>query len=220
VNEGEPVSEGQTLDMRVGAVDYQAQAVGQIANLLACAQVLTIASPEDEKRAANDLIIMGTIKKRLEALRVEKVKPLNDEVDSINASFKTIMAPLKEADNLTNKELLRYRQAEKAKRDEALAIEAERRSLEQRAAKLNDGIAVSFTPVTKPDEPPRHIQLDAGSVSVRQLPQWELEDITRVPAEFLILDKVAVGKQVRAGRRNIPGIRIWMEDSLAVREKK
>jgi len=209
------------VQVQIEAVDYQTSAQTQIASLLSYARTLTIASSEDAKRAANDLIIMGTIKKRLEALRVEKVKPLNDEVDNINAIFKSIMAPLKEADTLTNNELLRYRQVEDAKRREALAIEAEKLALAQREAKLNEGvITVDLTPVPKPDVQPKSIQTDAGSVGIRQLPDWELEDITKVPAEFLILDKVAVGKQVRAGRRNIPGIRIWMKDNLTVREKK
>lgn len=46
---------------------------------------------------------------------------------------------------------------------------------------------------------------------------WEVVDIANVPREFLVIDPAAVTAQVRAGTRDIFGIRIFQKDSLALR---
>jgi hypothetical protein len=46
-----------------------------------------------------------------------------------------------------------------------------------------------------------------------------VEDITKVPAEYLIVNEVVIGKLVRAGIPSIPGIRIWEEEILKVNAK-
>jgi hypothetical protein len=42
-------------------------------------------------------------------------------------------------------------------------------------------------------------------------------DASKVPAEFWILDTPSIGRAVRGGARDIPGVRIYSEDSVSVR---
>ncbi len=52
-----------------------------------------------------------------------------------------------------------------------------------------------------------------------KIKKWEVEDITKVPGEYLMVDTVAIGKLVRAGIKSISGIRIWEEETLKVSAK-
>jgi len=193
----------------------------QVASLVTYAQSRIVESREQSESAAADLTLIRQLKKAIEEQRTGQVKPLNDQVKQINDLYKTLTVPLDEADKITSDKIKQYRQAETAKLAEALAIEAEKMELARREAALNGGaITVDLTPLVKPDEQPKHIVTGAGTVGTRMVPKWALEDITKVPAEFLMLNEVALGKQVRAGRTGIPGIRIWLEEELSTRANK
>lgn len=53
--------------------------------------------------------------------------------------------------------------------------------------------------------------------NMRQVPKYEVIDVKILPPQFLIADLVRIGSAVRAGTREIPGVRIWMEDTVVAR---
>jgi hypothetical protein len=202
-------------------IDTLASYRPQVISLVTYAQSRIVESREQSESAAADLTLIRQLKKAIEEQRTGQVKPLNDQVKQINELFKTLTVPLDEADRITDDLIKKYRAKEKAKLAEALAIEAEKFALSQREAALNGGvITVDLTPIVKPDEQLKHIVTGAGTVGMRMVPKWALEDITKVPAEFLMLNEVLLGKQVRAGRTGIPGIRTWLEEELSTRANR
>lgn len=46
---------------------------------------------------------------------------------------------------------------------------------------------------------------------------FEVEDINLVPREYLVVDEIRIRKNVIAGVRDIPGVRIYQKDGLAIR---
>ena len=193
----------------------------QVASLVSYAQSRAVETKEQSESAGADLILIRQLKKAIEEERTKQVKPLNDQVKQINEFFKTLTVPLDEADKITDDLIRKYRAIEKAKLAEALAIEAEKMALAQREASLNNGaITVDLTPIPKPDEQPKHIVTGPGTVSGRMVPKFKVVNIALLPPEFLIANEVLLGKQIRAGRRNISGVEIWEEEELSTRSNK
>jgi hypothetical protein len=193
----------------------------RVASLVTYAQSRVVESREQSESAAADLNLIRQLRKAIDEQRTGQVKPLNDQVKQINDLFKTLTVPLDEADAITSSKIKQYRQAETAKLAEALAIEAQKMELARREAALNGGaITVDLTPLVKPDEQPKHIVTGAGTVGVRMIPKFKVVNIALLPAEFLLANEVLLGKQIRAGRRNITGVEIWEEEELSTRANK
>ncbi len=53
-----------------------------------------------------------------------------------------------------------------------------------------------------------------SGVHTRKKPVWKLDDISKVPKEFLIVNEKEINSLVRAGRKEIPGIKIWEETTV------
>ena len=77
--------------------------------------------------------------------------------------------------------------------------------------------SVNLVPVAAPA--PKTTYTDSGSASIFKVRKWEVEDITKVPPEFLMVDAGRITKLVKAGIGSIAGIRIWEENSLRITPK-
>lgn len=188
------------------------------ARLQVLAENRTILTNDDIAPATSDLAVIARTLKMIEAKREEYTKPLNAFLKQINAYFKDATAPFAAADRI-NRDKVRVFLAEvERRRREAEAIEAEKLALARREAELNAGEhTVDLSPVPAPPPAPARVYTQTGSMSTRKEARWELTDLSRVPAEYLMLDTAKVGRVVRAGVREIPGIRIWEEQNIAVR---
>lgn len=192
----------------------------EVQRLLDYATVLTVTSNEDVKRVTNDLSLISKLRKSIEEKRTEYTGPINEHLHIINAAFKTITEPLESAWKITRGKVTAYNLEQERRRREAEEINRQKDELAKREAKLNEGvITVNTEPVVVPAAPQAHIYAEAGTLGTRKDRKWEVEDITKVPVEYLTVDSVAIGKLVRAGIKSIAGIRIWTEDSLTVRPK-
>lgn len=91
-----------------------------------------------------------------------------------------------------------------------------------REAVLNNGeITVDLTPVVAPapvyaPAPVAKVQTDMGTTQTVKIRKYRLVDLSKVPAQYLMLNDSLVGKVVRAGIPEIPGIEIYEEESLRV----
>lgn len=175
-----------------------------------------VISDEGSAITANDLLtFVATAKKKLEAQRVFLVKPLNDHVKNINAEFKEWVKPLDKADKVVRGKMLDFQREQ-----EALRIEVERLEAERLAAipdDLNEALAEDLPDLPTPVS--RTIEGSQGSTSVRKTWAYEVLDEGLVPREYLTVDEGAILLAVREGARDIPGVRIYQQESLAVRSK-
>lgn len=198
----------------------------EVGGLVGTARKLVV---NNDAQDANELLVLvANGKKRLEEQRVFLVKPLNDHVKNINAAFKEWVKPLEEADSIVRRKVLGFQREQAALRAEAQRLEQERlEKLEQirieRLAELPEGLLDDLPedepiPMAVP-EMPRAIRGKSGSTSTRKTWTFEVTDDSLIPRKYLMADEGVILLAVREGVRDIPGIRIYQQESLAVRTK-
>jgi len=186
--------------------------------LLEYAKAREITCNGDMKPATEDLAVITKTKQAIELIRQEYVKPIRHHLDAINTAFKEFTAPLIDADAINRKKLIIYRAEVERQIAEAQAIEQEKLDLARREEKLTGEHTVDLAPVDTPEVASKRVHTDMGSMGTLKTYKWELEDITKVPREYLIPNAVLIGQMVRSskGTISIPGIRVYSEDSIRV----
>lgn len=219
-------------------VEVQLRATAQ--ELCSAAGEVVIFTRADVSHATDLVKAIKDRAKQIEEERTRLVKPFNEGVKQINGRFKAMLAPLQDAETEVKGKILSFqREEEKKAREEQQRLEQERLKREQeerkrleaeedaRKAEMEEGeeydrpaMPVAPAPVAAPVassfRPTTYGQTGAVSTVKKQ---WasELVDITQVPAEYLLLDQVKVNQAIRAGLRDIPGLRIFEKEILQVR---
>lgn len=86
---------------------------------------------------------------------------------------------------------------------------------QQLAAEAVPAAAPVLAPV--PVAAPATTRTDMGSSGLRKRWVFEVEAPALVPREYLVVDESAIRRAIASGVREIPGVKIWEEGSLAVR---
>jgi len=180
------------------------------------AEVRVIQSDSDIKVATDDLSIIAKLKKAIEEKRKEYISPINEHLKSVNDAFKQFTEPLIQADTITRQKVLSYRKEQERIRQEQERINQLRLEAAQAEMKLKGELTETVELVDVKPEAPRHYRAEMGVLGTAKVAKFELVDFSLVPNEYKMLDSVKVGRVVRAGLRNIPGLRIWEEKSLRV----
>lgn len=173
-------------------------------------QELSVASMQDYQSAGE---VIKTVKdriKQLEAKRITYTKPLDEVKAQLMADFKKIAKPLVEFVESTEAKMLTwYKEEQKRKAEEQAKIDAA--ALEQ--AK-QAGVSEIVVPVV---EQPKTVKTDYATVTVKKTWKAEVVNEAEVPREYLVVDQVKINAAVRAGTREIPGVKIYQAESLATR---
>ena len=183
------------------------------------AQALVITSSEDIKATTNDLSIIAGVKKAIEELRQGYVRPLNDHVKDVNATFKDFTQPLIEADATTREKILAYRADQDRIRAEQERINALRIEAAQAEMVLKGEITEAVDLVSVQQESQNRYQTDMGTLGTSKTWRFEVEDFALIPDEYKLADTAKIRKVVQAGA-TIPGVKAWQEESLRVTPKK
>jgi hypothetical protein len=191
-------------------------------SLLMYARERIIDNDDDAKGAVEDLSIISGVKKALEENRQQYTKPLNARLDTINAVFKTVSVPLAEADKITRDKVLAYNADQDRKRAEAERINALKREVAKAEMELHGEILpdTNTTSVEVPDGSKQRIRGSMGMASKSVNWKWKLKNFAELSDEYKLPDAAKIGKLVRAGMREIPGLEIYPEDNLVVTPKK
>jgi hypothetical protein len=200
------------------------------------AEAMVIESDETVIGATNLLGFIKQSKKQFEDKRTGYVKPLNDQVKAVNDAFKTITAPLDSAETILKQKVLIYNREQEKKRQEEIArIERERKEAEERQrvleaehearrleALITEGEIIPDLPpaeialVELPPELPTMTRTALGSATVKKVWTFEIIYPNLVPIVYLTIDEKKIREAVRAGVREIPGVRIYQDDQLAI----
>ena len=186
--------------------------------LLDYANARVITSLDDAKLATDDLSMIAKLKKAMESKRKDYLQPFQDHVKEVNEIYKTLMQPIETADMVTRSKVLSFQreQAElKAKQEEINRLRMEAATKE---AELNNGEIKESVNIIDVVTVPTHVYADNGTLGTSKVWKFEVEDLTKIPLEYLIPDMVKIGKVVRAGVK-IPGVKSWQENSLRVNSK-
>ena len=186
--------------------------------LLDYANARVITSLDDAKLATDDLSMIAKLKKAMESKRKDYLQPFQDHVKEVNEIYKTLMQPIETADMVTRSKVLSFQreQAElKAKQEEINRLRMEAATKE---AELNNGEIKESVNIIDVVTIPTHVYADNSTLGTSKVWKFEVEDLTKIPLEYLIPDMVKIGKVVRAGVK-IPGVKSWQENSLRVNSK-
>ena len=67
-------------------------------------------------------------------------------------------------------------------------------------------------------EPQRtSVRSTSGTMSAKKIWKFELTDGTQVPREFMMVNETAIRRAIMDGVREIPGVRIYQEESISIR---
>ena len=105
---------------------------------------------------------------------------------------------------------------------DALAERFEQIALEQ-LAKLNSEASKKAEEILAEEASKKVEKVDlrsrsaSGSTVISKVWKFELEDLSKVPSEFLVLDEVKVRAAIRDGRHKISGINIFQKSQMGVR---
>ena len=198
-------------------------------------EVAVITTPDDESRAIEFLSQIKRRVKIVEGKRKEYVVPLKEVIDRVNADFKHVTLPLDEAEVIIKRGLTNYRDSQEFKAKETARIEAEHNAmiavgnLKRDMSLENMGKAdeAGKVLVEANQEAPKNVAVQSGAGSYRK--DWKSEVIDRkaVSPNFIeavlllayekgLYDQVARGF-VKAGTREMPGLKIWEETVPIIR---
>ena len=196
-------------------------------DLVVKAEQFKLACPAEETEA---YAVLGQLKSRItlvEKKRKEITQPLNTSLRQINALFKTLSEPLGEADRILRSKIgifRRKQEAEAAKRQAVLqqkAADAEAEAAKLAARKRQTAAVQEETEalIERRDELEQKADLvsaKVGDAHVSKRWTFTIEDAGDVPRDYLVVDTVKIRQAVRDGERDIPGVRIYQEESVRV----
>ncbi len=183
--------------------------------VLEYATAMVVTTPDDMKKATEDLSLIANIKKPLKAKWKEYVDPLNAQVDEINAAFKVFSQPVLTADEMLKGKVLHYNKEQRQKQEDADRAQ----KLIAEAQSLQEGVVAPVLPMPT-SQPITRLKTDVGEIQEKVETKWRVADFSQVPDEYKIIDAGKVGKVVRAGIPSIPGIEIYKKETIAVISKK
>jgi hypothetical protein len=180
---------------------------------------------------------LNGLTKDLETERLNQTRPLDATKKEIMDLYTPVANACATMVNTLKKAILAFDQEERRKADEAARIarlkaEEEARKERERLAKLAEkqidsgkvekaeetiakmeNVAPVVTPIIMPQ-----IQKQKGE-STRKNWKFEIIDEKQIPREYLLVDETKIRKVVQAlkGDTNIPGVRVYEEESMSFR---
>lgn len=200
----------------------------QTETLLAVGMNYTIATAADYTVAGVELQRVKAAQKRLEELRKSMTRPIDTAKKVIMDFFRAPEEKLTKAENGIKRSMLAYsQQQEELRREEqrkaeeraakeqarlqAHAARAAERGEHTKAEAFQDRAATVVAPVIQREAPA------VTGISTREVWRFEVVHPNAVPREYLVVDEKKLGQVVRAlkGDTNIPGVRVWKDQTIA-----
>ena len=185
----------------------------KIKHLLRVMATVEIVNDEGDKAIVASAIREGKqLLKQVCAARKAITTPLQEEVKNWIAKEKELVAPIEKAMQRAD-ELIQQFNAEVAAQQQAVLdkIAEEERTRMQ----AEDGDA---SLIQQQSEFQRQIAVAQHSTEgVRNVWTFEVQNLSNVPREYLMLDEKKVREAIRSGERNIPGLMIFQKQQTVYR---
>ena len=163
---------------------------------------------------------------KIEAKRLEFTKPLNQSLKAINATFKKLKEPLAEAKKVVSDKILSWRRIEatKARKAEEEARKIEEEKIRKIQETCESGLEAKdkqemIEEIMEEEEPEAMIkkpETTIGNTQARKIWKFEVTEFDKIPDKYKMINRVEVNADIRAGERDIPGIRIFQEETLSI----
>lgn len=199
-----------------------------VSDLVSMSQMCEVICDNTAKQAVE---LTNTIKKTakdIETKRDSLVRPANEYVKSINATFKTISAPLDEAKKNVDSKIISYQKeqariaAEKQKEEqerqaEQMRLEAEKLKAENKDKQAN--LVVKAAEIIEKAEIKQEVKSfkaeGVATFKVRKIKRFLVEDLKALiekRPDLVIANEKLIGELVRGGETEIAGVKIWEEE--------
>lgn len=179
----------------------------EIDPILSQAKILVIATPKAVEKATE---LLSQINQKLDAIEEERTKvtePLNKALKAENARWKPMREQLEEKRDILRKGLSSYQTEQKRIADDEAARIAAR--VGEGKGKLKAETAVAK--MEEIERPEANVATASGSIKFRTVEKFALEEISKVPVLYLLLDEAAVRSAMKEGIK-LPGIRYFSEE--------
>lgn len=193
---------------------------GQLDELVTRAAAVKITTEETNTTAVEMATQANNLAKKLEAARKAIVEKPTKFSSAVNAMVKPYTVKLEKVVSDLKAEMKRYRayqeleQAKAAQAAEALRVE-EQKKIDAEAAAF--GVEAPQVEAVAVAAPPKVVHTSCGSAGTRKEWTFEITDVALVPREFMLVDEKAIRAQVKAGIRQIPGVRIFEDSNIVLR---
>jgi hypothetical protein len=177
-----------------------------VANITSVVKIFDVKSKEDVEKASELLSKIKKAIKYAEDTRLSFTRPLNESLEAINSKFKEATRPLLESESIVKNKILAWRKEENEK------IQKE----EERRRKIQESHIQRGNEVKAPIKMER-VDNTVGKAQARKVKKWELVDFALLPIDYKTVDERALNDAVRGGLTEIPGVRIYEEEILAIR---
>lgn len=171
--------------------------------------ILVIASPKAVEKATE---MLSQINLRLDEIETERTKvtePLNKALKAENGRWKPIREKLEAARDSLRKGMTAYQTEQKR----LAQIEEEKIIARVKEGKGNLTAETAVAKIEKIDKPEESVSTNSGSVKFRTVEKFELEDISKVPARYLLINETEVRIAMKDGLK-LPGIRYYTEEMV------
>lgn len=175
---------------------------------ISTAEAKDITSPEDMKEAVKILSQLNQTADRLKADKEKLTNPLKELMDEIKGRYSPFEGKLKEAIASWRGKMVTYQTEEKKRADEEAAKIASR--VGEGKGKLKPETARKQ--LKEIDKPENRVSTDVGLVRFKTTPKFEVEDVTKLPKEFILPNEVAIRKAMLNGQK-LEGIRYYTEET-------
>jgi len=179
------------------------------------ASLVKVTDAASEGQAGTMLVQLKQMKQQVEDKKNFVVKPLKEHVKRLEAMFKPTLEKLDVANQSIRTKVLAYREEAAAAQREEQAKLMEKATEAQEAGDNESALALA-TQAQEQMTLQKTNHLDEGSVQAKSVWTFEVTDFGAVPHEFFTLDEKKVNAAIRAGQRDVPGIRIFQKQQLAV----
>lgn len=156
----------------------------------------------------------------IEKLRKQYVEEPNRFIRAVNNLAKRYQDRLKQVESGLKRKISEYQyQLELERRKAEAAAQEEARKLQERLQAEAQAAGVEAPQVVAPVIPEKATTVRTAEGSAIQRTQWTFEvvDPALVPREYLTVDEKAIRAAVKAGVREIPGVRIYEEFVTVIR---
>ena len=206
-----PILKGDDMEKQLELVEQKS---GELEIKL---QTFAITSTEDNTKAASFQGWLKGAQKELEKERKFLVDPLNKHIKDINAKYKPLTEKLTTLHEVIGSKMLVWyneqkRVSEETARKQQEAVDKEK----QERREMGMGIADIADPVPQQTVESK-TQTNWGTSYVRKSWTFKIVDPTKIPSKYYVLDEGIIRQEIRDGVREIPGIEIFQEETMATR---
>jgi len=145
--------------------------------------------------------------KQIEFIRKQANQPDQERINARNDKAKELLTPLKQIQEIAKKKTAGYQEM----------LEEVKRQEEAKIKEAVDLLGLEDMPYLPPMI---QTQRSASAVAyTKQVKRFKVEDLSKVPLQFLQLNEEAVEQAIKLGQTEIPGVLIWEEKVTQLRTR-